>query len=205
VSDQPSQLVTADRLDLSLLAGGDREFALLVGAEARTYRVRRHLDVDRLVEFLDCETAINEALTADDEVALVKALERACGTVRDVLLELPQDEEVPAKLRLGHKEILMALAWLSGDVSVAEAWAKALTAGASGATDSPSERGADGGDGDGDLGLAGEGGDDGPLLSAKPSSRPSSGSDESTDGRPATGTGSGSATSGRTSSTRDSD
>lgn len=140
--EQP--LVTRDELDLSLVSPAGRTLKLpvaiededgrVVRRETRAFRIRGRLDTDRMIEFLQLETTINEALAATDEAShreLVAALDAGNQSIRNLLCEL--NDDVPLKLRLDEQQILATLAWISGDISVAEAIARVLTGGESGA------------------------------------------------------------------------
>ena len=161
--DQP--LVTQDVLDLTMVAPPARTLRLYVGRprESRDFRIRGRVDVDRMIRFLQLETAINDALAADDENALIGALDQANREIRDILLDLNDADQVPDHLGLDEQQTLITLAWFSGDISVADAIAHALTGGASGAK-TAEELGADG-----EAAEAGAGGADAdaPLASGK--------------------------------------
>lgn len=127
-------LVTGSRLDLSMIAPRERVLVLECGVprEPREFRIRGRLDTDRMVDFLQLETQINEALQPGKPVGLlVEALETGNRAIRDLLLEL--NEQVPERLHLDEQQTLMTLAWISGDVTVADAIARVLTGGIEGA------------------------------------------------------------------------
>jgi hypothetical protein len=101
-----------------------------------------------MTSLLRLETRINEALAKDDDVSadeeLQKALTDAYGRIVSIIIErTPQafrtlDTELdgePARIRpqieLDTTQTLAVLAWISGDVSVADAVAKTVTAGRS--------------------------------------------------------------------------
>lgn len=135
-------LVTEEHLNLSLLAPRARKLTLSVKPDGEPahrpidYKIRGRLDTDRMVEFLQLETQINEALKDGADAAadkLVEALDAGNTAVRELLLELNPAELVPAKLHLDEQQTLMTLAWISGDVSVADAIARVITAGVTGA------------------------------------------------------------------------
>lgn len=145
MSETPdTQLVHADELDLEMIAPSPRRLKLPVGQPrtTRTFTIRGRLDVDRMVAYLQLEKQINEALAGDEETTLIEALDAANRVIRDLLLDLNAPEDVPEKLGLDEQQILVLLAWISGDISVADAIAHALTGGISG-TKTAEELGAD--------------------------------------------------------------
>lgn len=146
-------LVTEEHLNLSLLAPGARKLTLPVkldGAARHSdvnYRIRGRLDTDRMVEFLQLETQINEALKPDAPTEkLIDALDTGNTSIRELLLELNAADTVPAKLHLDERQTLMTLAWISGDVTVADAIARVITAGVTGALSEEELDDADSGD-----------------------------------------------------------
>lgn len=133
-------LVTEEHLNLSMIAPRTRRITLSVKLDGATrhrdvdYKIRGRLDTDRMVEFLQLETQINEALKVDSKAELlIEALDAGNTAVRELLLELNPAETVPAKLHLDEQQTLMTLAWISGDVTVADAIARVVTAGITGA------------------------------------------------------------------------
>lgn len=133
-------LVSEEHLNLSLLAPTQRKLTLSVkldGAPRHSdvdYKIRGRLDTDRMVGFLQLETQINEALKSDAPTdRLIEALDTGNSAIRELLLELNAAETVPAKLHLDEQQTLMTLAWISGDVTVADAIARVITAGVTGA------------------------------------------------------------------------
>ena len=133
-----TRLVSEEHLDLSMIAPANRRITLPVG-QPRTnqeFLIRGRLDTDRMIRYLQLETQLNEALADEVDAAgakLVAALEAANEEIRDLLLDLNPPEKVPPKLGLDEQQTLITLAWISGDISVADAIAHALTAGVSGA------------------------------------------------------------------------
>lgn len=127
-----------------------------VKTEVMRFPVRGSLPVATMTTFLRLETRINEALAAEDEEAdreLEKTLEAAHDRIVALVAEKslhafrPTDLEIDngngetrtvrAKplLEMGVDQILVILAWLAGDTSVADAVARALTAGKTGAVE----------------------------------------------------------------------
>lgn len=131
-------IVTEEHLNLSMIAPATRTLTLSVrlgdGPRADVdFAVRGRLDTDRMIDALQLETQINEALKTDDSEGLIRALDAGNKYVRELLLELNEPETVPEKLHLDEQQTLMLLAWISGDVSVADAIARVITAGVTGA------------------------------------------------------------------------
>lgn len=127
----------------------DGERGDYVSAETKTYPVAGALPVPMMTTFLRLEARINDALAADDDAAdraleqvMDEAHRRVVGLIvertpnafREVELEL-DGRKVKAKpgVELDVSQILVLLAWVAGDVSVADRVANALTAGRSGA------------------------------------------------------------------------
>lgn len=130
----------------------DGEAGDYISADTKTYPIAGALPVPMMTTFLRLETRINNALAADDEEAdreLEKVMdeahrrivglivERTPTAFREVELEL-EGRTVKAKpgIELDVSQILVLLAWVAGDVSVADRVARALTAGRSGAATS---------------------------------------------------------------------
>jgi hypothetical protein len=211
--EQTLPLVTDDELDLSLLVRSDRyltvEYREDDKIKQRRLPVRGDADVDSYVRWVVLERRINEALdmpmtTLEEEEAagdvVKKALEDALDEVHGLLRERTPDAPRPL---MTVRQILLTLKWLAGDASVADAVAKAITAGAAVARErdgvtTPS-------DGNDDGGADGEKVADVPLASSSSSQRPSSGSDERTGGDHSGGAESLGELSASTSSTRTSD
>lgn len=129
----------------------DGELGDVVALETVRFPVRGSLPVPVMTSFLRLETRINNALAADDEEA-DQALERTMEEAHDRIVSLVAERspgafriremeaageeegvtrQVRAKpvLELAVDQILVILSWLAGDTSVADAVAKALTAG----------------------------------------------------------------------------
>lgn len=129
----------------------DGELGDVVKSERTRFPIRGSLPVPTMTAFLRLETRINNALAQDDDQAdeelektLGEAHDRIVGLIaertprafRTVDVELEEDGEtktVRAKpaLELAVDQILVLLSWLAGDTSVADAVARALTAGRS--------------------------------------------------------------------------
>lgn len=117
-----------------------------VSAETKTFPVAGALPVPMMTTFLRLETRINNALAADDDEAdreLEKVMdeahrrivglivERTPTAFRETELELGERGAVKVKpaIELDVSQILVLLAWIAGDTSVADRVARALTAG----------------------------------------------------------------------------
>lgn len=126
-----------------------------VGRVAERFVVRGALPVPTMTAFLRLETRINNALAADEETAdreLEQAMQEAHDRIVDLISERrpsaldprehTHDErtyQVRPVLELDTGQILATLSWLAGDVSVADAVARALTSGRSGAVEAPED------------------------------------------------------------------
>lgn len=124
-----------------------------VAQRAERFPVRGALPIPTLTAFLRLETRINNALGADEEdadreleAAMTDAHDRIIGLIaeRNLAAFRPCEIEVEERtvrvkpaVELDVSGILVVLAWLAGDVSVADAVARALTAGKTGAVDAP--------------------------------------------------------------------
>lgn len=172
--------VTERSLDVRALVGDDRDLTLFVEKQPRVFPVPDDLDVLTMARLLKLETDMNNVDETTDDFAdrYVETLEKANDEIANIVLIRTPD--APALDPLGVKAIAGVLAWIAGDLSVADAVAKAITAGRSPAKD------ADGvatPDSSVPLDEAEARRDEsGPLASSRPSPTPSSGSDESTDG-----------------------
>lgn len=117
-----------------------------VAREIKRFLVRRQLSTPMMTTFLRLETRINDALSMEDAAAdelLAKCLdeahrrivgliiERTPGAFKTVRMKKNDEEAVDCRpsIELDVSQILVALSWIAGDTSVADAVAKALTAG----------------------------------------------------------------------------
>lgn len=142
MAEQPDTqpLVSEEHLNLALIAPVARKLTLSVKYEGRDshsdvdFKIRGRLDIDRMIEFLQLETQINDALRDTSDAAghkLLDALDAGNTAIRDLLLDLNPPADVPPKLHLDEQQVLMTLGWISGDSTVANAIADTITAGVS--------------------------------------------------------------------------
>jgi hypothetical protein len=163
---------------------GDGRQGTFVDSANERFPVRGSLPVPTMTAFLRLETRINNALAfvADDDLTPEKAAELQMQRDRELeaTMEEAHDrilglivEKTPSAFRLEQREvddetvtvrpsieldtsqILVLLGWIAGDISVADAIARGLTAGATGAR-SEAEIAAEAGAADGDAGEAAE-------------------------------------------------
>lgn len=151
--DQLPPLVTADELDLSIVFPKDRILRIPVagprddagGPAVRAYAVRGRLSVDDMGRLLELETKLDDALqirrarllepgthdeVTDEERQVIAAVQDANAFIRQILVA--RNDDVPEDLGMDEEAVMVAMSWLVGDVSVADAVARAITAGASG-------------------------------------------------------------------------
>jgi hypothetical protein len=178
-SDVERALTTHDSLDLHIVASSERMLELPVVGGWRKFPIPGDLSIPSLAKLLIIEKEINDAEGED--------LERAFESARDEVMRIVRvrtpDAPDPDPDEFGVKRISAAIAWIAGDVSVAESFRSALTAGSP--VPEPGEpvataHAASDGDTTGSGSAVGE--DVDPLASSEPSSTRSSGSDESTGG-----------------------
>jgi hypothetical protein len=128
-----------------LYLGEGQELGDYVGSEPRRFPIRGSLPVPLMTAFLRLETRINTALARDDEEAdreLEATMEDAHARIVGLIVErtpsafdrIERDrdgEMVPVRpvIELDVSQILILLAWIAGDTSVADAVTKVLTAG----------------------------------------------------------------------------
>lgn len=179
-TDVERALTTHDSLDLHIVASSERMLELPVMGGWRKFPIPGDLSIPSLAKLLIIEQQINDA----EGEALEKAFEAARDEVMRIVRVRTPDAPDPDPDEFGVKRISAAIAWIAGDVSVAESFRSALTAGAPVAE--PGERVATPRDGTAEETVEREhtaGGEDpGPLVSSELSSTRSSGSDEATDG-----------------------
>ena len=126
-SDVERALTTFDSLDLHIVAGSERMLELpITGGEWRKFPIPGDLSIPSLAKLLIVENKINEA--QGDE--LEKAFESARDEVMRIVRVRTPDAPDPDPNEFGVKRISAAIAWIAGDVSVAESFRSALTAGA---------------------------------------------------------------------------
>lgn len=128
--------------------GEDEEANDYLGQEVIRFPIRGSLPVPMMTMFLRLETRINNALGADDkdadrelEEVMDEAHRRIVGLIveqtpqafrpREVTIEGETFERAKPGIELDVSQILVLLAWVAGDTSVADAVAKALSAGRS--------------------------------------------------------------------------
>lgn len=132
--------------ELVTVEGGE-ELGDWLSSEIVRFPIRGSLPVPMMTTFLRLETRINNALAADDETAdreLEHAMDDAHRRIVGLIVEKTPSAlrqrtiehdgaEKPVKpgIELDVSQILVTLSWLAGDVSVADAVARALTAGRS--------------------------------------------------------------------------
>jgi hypothetical protein len=177
VSAERQPVVTDDHINLDLLTGGDRTLELA----GRRYPVRRELSVPMMRRLLTIEAELNEGLADDNgdervQHATLQGYDEIMALIRE---KTPDAED----LDLDTRQVLVMLSWLAGDNSVADAIARALTAGVSGAKSAEELE-------DPEVDPTVEGEDAGlatPFDSSTHSTGLSSSSDDRTDGSLATG------------------
>lgn len=119
----------------------------IVERTEQDFPIRSSLSIPTMTSLLRLETSINKALAEDDEeaeVGLEKALARAHAKIVEIITdrspgafrarevgEQPGEKAAVGSLELDVSQILMTLAWLAGDTSVADAVARTLSAGRS--------------------------------------------------------------------------
>lgn len=125
----------------------DGEAADFVDSTTERFGIRGSLPVPTMTAFLRLEARINEALAADDtesgkllESTMDEAHRRIVGLIveknprafRDREIEIDGEKvKVQPAIELDVSQILVLLAWIAGDTSIADAVTKALTAGRS--------------------------------------------------------------------------
>lgn len=180
-SDVERALTTHDNLDLHIVASSERMLELPVaGGEWRKFPIPGDLSIPSLAKLLIIEGQINDA----EGEELERAFEAARDEVMRIVRVRTPDAPDPDPDEFGVKRISAAIAWIAGDVSVAESFRSALTAGAP--APEPGEAVATPRDGTDETAADehqhGHGEDPGPLVSRELSSTRSSGSEESTGG-----------------------
>ena len=126
-SDVERALTTHDSLDLHIVASTERTLELpIAGGEWRRFPIPGDLSIPSLAKLLIIENQINDA--EGDE--LEKAFESARDEVMRIVRVRTPDAPDPDPNEFGVKRISAAIAWIAGDVSVAESFRSALTAGA---------------------------------------------------------------------------
>lgn len=134
--------------------GEEQELGDYLGTEPRRFPIRGALPVPLMTAFLRLETRINTALQRDDDEAdreleatmedahtrIVGLIVERSPSVFDVI-ERGEKYAVPVKpvIELDVSQILILLAWIAGDTSVADAVTKVLTAGRSSARQTPEQ------------------------------------------------------------------
>lgn len=160
--------------------GGDETASLgpIVKIEVTSFPVRESLPIPTMTSLLRLEAGINESLADTDEEAnraVERGLDRAHAKIVQIITDRSpgafDEREIDGKtcvgsLELDTAQILMALAWIAGDTSVADAVAKTLTAGRSSAQ-TIEEVAAEAAERGEPLGPEGEA--TGPLVSSTPS------------------------------------
>jgi hypothetical protein len=160
--EQPHpQAVTEDELDLTAVTGGedrgltveviwreireDGEEGPIVAKTAERFPIRSSLAIPMMTSLLRLEARINRALASEEDeadVALEKAMTAAHAKIVSIIIDRTPDAFKPAEMEgkrvqptieLDVSQILVTLGWISGDLTVADAVAKALTSGKSGA------------------------------------------------------------------------
>lgn len=124
--------------------GEEKELGDYLGTEPRRFPIRGALPVPLMTAFLRLETRINNALQRDDEEAdreLEATMEDAHARIVGLIIErspsvfdlIEPGEKYAAAVKpvieLDVSQILILLAWIAGDTSVADAVTKVLTAG----------------------------------------------------------------------------
>jgi hypothetical protein len=185
MSDQPDQKrdeqeLTFERLGLRAVANEDRMLELPVEDGWREFPIPGGLSVPTMARLLLIEKRINDGDTGD----LEKMFTDAVGEIMRIVRVRTPDASEPNMDEFSVQRISAAIAWIAGDVSVAESFRSALTAGAP--VPSPQElvatAHAASEETTADDDAHGHGEDPGPLVSSELSSTRSSGSDEHTAG-----------------------
>lgn len=174
---QEQQPLSYDTLDLRAVAGTDRTLDLPTVDGWQSFPISGDLSIPTMARIFILDKQLDEAETGQQmQTAFEDALTEIMRIVR---VRTPDAPDIDPD-EFGVKRISATLAWISGDVSVANAVASTLTAGL---TPEETEKAvATAHAASGEDGQDGEGGADVPLASKGSSSTPSSSLDGSTVG-----------------------